>query len=124
MRIGSVLYLAGVCYILQFERLPELHYFIFFTSILIFLHKVLLARYVIWFLGGCIWTIVYSNSVLEQRLIPDLESEEISITGRVISLPDYTQNITRFNLNVTSSRDSTGKSVRVPNKIRLSLYLP
>ncbi len=122
MRIGSVLFLTGVCIILQFKYLPEIHYFILLICILILLHKILIARYAIWFLGGCIWTIYFSNSVLEQRLLPELESKELYISGKVLSLTDSTDFITHFNFNVKSATDTAGISVPVPKIIRLSWY--
>ncbi len=124
MRIGSVFFLAGICYILQFTRLPELHYLILNIFIIILFRNMVIARLALWFLGGYIWTIYYSNNVLEQRLLPELESAEIKLTGKVISLPDYTHNITRFNFKVKSSQDTAGNAVPISEKIRLSWYLP
>lgn len=124
MRMESVLYLVGVVIILQFRELPSIYYFLPFFIILLFFHRYDIARYTLWLLAGSIWTIIFSTGLLERRLEASYETKDIYVTGYISSLPDYKNNVVRFNFQVVDTKDLQSAHIFSLGKIRLSWYSP
>ncbi len=124
MRMESVLYLVGVVIILQFRVLPSMYYFLPFFIISLFFHSYSIAKYSLWLLIGIIWTVIFSTGLLERRLEASYETKDIYVTGYISSLPEYKNNVVRFNFEVIQANGLQSAHILSLGKIRLSWYSP
>ncbi|MEX2353830.1 MAG: DNA internalization-related competence protein ComEC/Rec2, partial [Gammaproteobacteria bacterium] len=124
MRIGSVLFLSGILTLVQFHELPSL-----FMVGLVPLFGALnirsrLFRPALWYVTGFVWVLLVSHNILTQELAADLEGEEISVHGRVVSLPAISDLHIQFDFDISSVTDKDGNPRASPGKVRLNWYRP
>jgi len=73
-----------------------------------------------WFILGCAWALVFSYSVLSDRLDRSVEGKNLVIEGSVIGLPQHFDRGVRFGFDIDFV-EGVAKS-KVVKKVRLSWY--
>ncbi|MEX2353712.1 MAG: DNA internalization-related competence protein ComEC/Rec2, partial [Gammaproteobacteria bacterium] len=124
MRIGSVLFLSGILTLVQFHELPSLFMVVLLPLFCALSIRYRLCRPVLWYVSGFVWVLLVSNNILTRELAPDLEGEEITVRGQVVSLPAKSDLHTQFDFDVSRVTDKDGKIRASPGKIRLNWYRP
>jgi len=71
-----------------------------------------------YFIMGFLWASSVALYTLDNRLIPELQAQEVLIEGAIIGVPQSNKRRVRFDFKVKPS------AVTLPNKIRLSWYYP
>jgi len=74
--------------------------------------------------GACLGmalALAHAHATLHPALAPELEGEDLVITGRVVALPMAQGRRMRFRFDVASARHA-GKPVAVPDRVRLNWY--
>ncbi len=115
----AISFMLGCLLFLQLPSLPDsvwLWVMIVSAITLLIFAKTRLLAYVL--LGG-FWALAQANSVLNDRLSPELEGKDVIITGNIASVPEQGSQTIRFEF----TPDKTAELV-VPRKLRLNWYKP
>lgn len=110
-------FFSGIIIVQQLSVLPEL----FWVLVLFFLALALaFFRYfrLMFFIFGLLWTIVFANFRLADRLPESLQGQYIEIEGKITGLPLFDERRVRFDFVVSKPKDN------FPEKIRLSWFFP
>ena len=106
-------FLSGILLVQQFSLLPDFYWYYFLPLIVIFIR--LRYGFILFVLIGFMWALTVAQQHLAQRLKPELEAKVITIEGRVVGLPKYSQQRVKFDFKITHPH-------HLPAKIRLSWY--
>ncbi|MGJ0484636.1 MAG: DNA internalization-related competence protein ComEC/Rec2 [Methylomicrobium sp.] len=117
MIIAALSYLTGIMLAQQLPDLSQPGYLLFLVPIFGFVMK---RRHwgAVFLLLGIFWVIGFALIRLQATLPKTLESIDLKVTGRVISLPDIQEKNVRFDFMITES------APELPTLIRLSWYHP
>ena len=123
MRTGTIAFLLGILLLLQCSTLPPA----FFAYVLIPLAMFCVALGPRLRIAGCLllgfaWALFIAYRILAPGLSPDLEGKTLTLTGRVVSLPEFQEDGLRFEYQVDHPVMFAGKKWPSPGKIRLSWY--
>ncbi|MDO7667139.1 MAG: DUF4131 domain-containing protein, partial [Pseudomonadota bacterium] len=115
----AISFTLGCLLFLQLPSLPDsvwLWVMIVSAIALLIFAKTRLLAYVL--LGG-FWVLIQATSVLNDRLLPELEGQDVIITGNIASVPEHGSQTIRFEF----TPDKTTEMV-LPRKLRLNWYKP
>ena len=73
-------------------------------------------------LVGFLWAALFAQHYLAGELAPELEGQDLVVTGVVDSLPYRFERGLRFNFTVEQARDPDGVPLRLPPRLALSWY--
>ncbi|VAW91876.1 DNA internalization-related competence protein ComEC/Rec2 [hydrothermal vent metagenome] len=93
--------------------------FILFIPLLLF--KKPLITLILWFFGGFIWATVIAHQLLNNKIVPELEGQDIVVKGIISSLPEKIGRRTRFEFTIKSVLYNNIK-YSTPKKIKLNWY--
>ncbi len=110
---------AGVLFLQSYSGLPESLWIYASGAFVFFLIKT--PKLACFFLGF-VWASMYSDSVLTDRLLSELEGQDIVVEGYVEGLPQQFERGVRFNFN--PKKVNLPQTLRLPTRIRLSWYYP
>lgn len=77
-------------------------------------------RLVAYILFGGLWVLIQANIVLNDRLPPELEGNDLVITGVIANVPEHDGQRIRFEF----MPDKTAEQIKLPNTLRLNWYKP
>lgn len=121
MRTGIVAFLLGVTALLQCQSLPAMDLAILLPVCLLLACGLPRLRIVLLFSVGFLYALAHAHCALYYRLPPNLEGESLTISGRVVSLPEAQPGRIRFNFAV-DDWSGIDQCARLPQRIRLSWY--
>lgn len=121
MRSGIVAFLLGVTALLQCRSLPAMDLTILLPVCLLPALVLPRLRVILLFAVGFLYALAHAHAALYHQLPLQLEGESLTVSGRVVSLPDPHPNRTRFNFAVTDWFAVTDRT-RLPQLVRLSWY--
>ena len=115
----AISFTLGCLLFLQLPSLPDsiwLWVIIILAITLLSFAKTRLLAYVL--LGG-FWALIQATSVINDRLLPELEGTDVTITGIIANVPEQGSQTIRFEF----TPDKTANIV-LPHKLRLNWYKP
>ncbi len=128
MRLLSIGFLLGIYCLQNFSDLPLKEWgsvvvlgLIFSPIALTLLWKL---RLIIGFYAGFLYAILISTAALETRISPELEGQDLIVSGLVASIPYQRKNGWRFRLNIQSASvlGDPGQKVDFKGTLRLGWY--
>jgi competence protein ComEC len=128
MRTGTLAFLAGIVLFCYQTELPALSWLPVAALPLLlypFLYPGLRRQLYLpaCLSAGFLWAWLYGLVSLGQGLAPELEGVDVSLLGRVASLPEHTSQSVRFELAV-EELEVAGRLQPAPRRVRLSWYRP
>ncbi|MDM8558785.1 DNA internalization-related competence protein ComEC/Rec2 [Candidatus Parabeggiatoa sp. HSG14] len=87
MRLGTLAFLLGILLCQTLSHLPDIRWTVLLFPLIILVWKLPRYRLVFFFALGLFWAMWRADMILAQKLPPDLEGQDISITGTIIDLP-------------------------------------
>ncbi len=119
MRSTAICFLSGIILFLQFETLPDRNLYLLLPLSLIFI-RFRLFQFIGVLLLGFIWAFFRADLILSDELSGELEGEKITVTGKVVSLPEQRAYGQRFLFLVDQVVTEQKQSLTSPGLIRLS----
>ena len=110
---------AGILFLQSYPELPESIWVYAGGAFVFFLIKI---PKVACFFLGFVWASMYSDTALTDRLLSELEGQDIVVERYVEGLPHQFERGTRFNFN--PKKVELSQTPRLPRRIRLSWYYP
>ena len=123
MRAGTIAFLSGILLLLRCSVLPpvSLNYLLIpLALVLVLLDRRL--RFAGCMLGGFIWALICAHDILAPEFARELEGQTLTLTGHVVTLPEYHEDGIRFEFQVDNPILYLGKHWPAPGKIRLGWY--
>lgn len=115
----AISFMLGCLLFLQLPSLPDSFWlwvmFIAAVILLIFAKTRLLACVL---LGG-FWALTQATHVLSNKLLPELDGQDVLITGHIANVPEHNDRFIRFEFKPDKSPD-----ILLPRKIRINWYKP
>jgi competence protein ComEC len=113
----AIAFMFGCVLFLQLRSMPNLLWFwaLLPASILLIHAKSRLFAYLLF---GMLWTMLCTANYIESRLSPEIEGQDIIVTGIVATIPDRDSNHIRFIFKPDKS------SLILPDKLRINWYKP
>jgi competence protein ComEC len=124
MAAGSILFLTGVITLTRFSGLPPA-WIAWFLPLLVpagMLIKPL--RWPAWYAAGFLWALLAAHHDISPVLNHGLQGKPVTVTGRVVSLPEHRDHHLRFEFHIQSLLGPDGKPAPSPGKVRLNWYRP
>ncbi len=116
--IGYALaFTAGDLLLQQFSQLPSLFALLILSGIAAIMAR-LRYRYLLFFILGFLAASAFGYYQLSDRLSAELEGFPLTITGKILNLPDQNSQRANFELSVLES------AKKLPSKLKLSWYEP
>ena len=114
----AISFLLGCILFFQLSSLPNLSWLWMGVPICVLLYfsKTRLLGFL---LLGCLWSMVQANLVISDRLLPDLEGNNITITGVITGIPERNSQRIQFEF----APDQTS-SLQFPKTLQLNWYKP
>lgn len=117
MTVNALALLAGNGLLQQLEELPSYPWLL--TGVALAGLSLLLRYWSLWFfLCGFLWTSLYAEMRLTDRLQPQFEGRPVRVTGYIADLPKRYDQHSRFDFIVTDASEN------LPSKLKLSWYHP
>lgn len=117
MVVVSFAFVAGVLVLQQLAQLPGLVWLIPIFIVCGISIKIPKLRLIAWFLGGFVWSLLFSWYLLNDRLDPSLEGQNLVVEGHVLGLPSYFDRGVRFGFEIDKIvgivPDRVAKTVRI-----------
>lgn len=121
MRSGIVAFFLGILALVQCPSLPDMALADLLPLCLLFSLFPSRLRVVLLFACGFLYALAHAHVQLYEQLPDHLEGRSLTVTGRVISLPDVESHRSRF-LFAVEQWPATIDNGRLPEHIRLSWY--
>jgi len=126
MLSGTIAFILGVLSLYELPRLPPGGLFLLLGLFAVVWLRYPLQRRVRWlplcFVLGFSWAGNDAAQRLYPSLSPDTEAVPLQVVGRVDSLPQFDGHVLRFILQVEQGRLLNGRTVTLPERLRLSWY--
>ncbi len=122
MLLRTIAFLSGIVTLTFQSELPSLALifsFIFFTPLFFFKKPVI--TILLWYFAGFVWATVIAHQLLNNKISPELEGEDILVQGFISSLPEKIGRRSRFEFTVNSVVYNNNK-YSSPKKIKLNWY--
>ncbi|MDZ7737025.1 MAG: DNA internalization-related competence protein ComEC/Rec2 [Gammaproteobacteria bacterium] len=121
MRTGIVAFLLGILALVQCPSLPSAGLADLLPVCLLLALAQPRPRITLLFACGFLYALAHAHAVLDEHLPPELEGQSLTVSGRVISLPDVESHRVRFEFAV-DTWPAAVNAQRLPRYIRLSWY--
>ena len=112
----AISFALGCALLFQFSHIPSMLWLWLALPTCILLRFKYLRYFSLVLLGG-LWALFYSQLVIDNRILPELEGQDITISGIIASVPEVKQRRVRFEFSLDSS-----PLLSLPSKIRLNWY--
>ncbi len=122
MLLRTIAFLSGIVTLTFQSELSSLA--LVFSVILftpLFLFKKPVITILLWYFAGFVWATVIAHQLLNNKIIPELEGEDILIQGFISSLPEKIGRKSRFEFTVNSVVYNNNQ-YSSPKKIKLNWY--
>ena len=120
---SALSFLAGILLVLQLPDIPSLAWGLFVLPAMPLSYRYPRLLPSVFFIAGVFWISLRADSVIEDKLSPFLEGQDIWIEGKVSTIPRQTSFGRRFVFEVTSFQSNI-KHAAIPRRIQLSQYRP
>ncbi|MDB2705132.1 DNA internalization-related competence protein ComEC/Rec2 [Pseudomonadota bacterium] len=114
----AIAFMLGCVLFLQLRNMPNsLWFWALLPACILLIHAN--TRLFAYFLFGMLWTMLCTAKYIESRLSPDIEGQDIIITGIVATIPIRDANYIRFIFKPDKS-----STIILPDKLRINWYKP
>ena len=122
IRTSVLAFLAGILLVQQLSALPSL----LWAGLLVPLAFVSvwqprIGLPLLFFVAGIAWVTLRAGWILAERLPPELEGEDLRVTGRVAGIPVQGEHSLRFAFDVEHAWHE-GNPISIPHHIQLGIY--
>jgi len=122
MRAGAVAFLGGILLVQQLSALPSLWWLLLLLPVAVLAWYVPRLLVVVFFIAGAGWATVRGGIILDDRLLPALESRDLVVAGTVADIPRTADYGMRFEFDIdTASVD--GNAVAAPRRVLVTSAL-
>ena len=119
----AIAFTLGICILTVFATLPHWYWIFCIVPIVVIGFKYPRCILVVSLLLGFLWALLHAYLNLYPQLDKSLEGMDLEVTGQIISIPTIQARSSRFEFSIHSAKTSSdGKTIILPNKVRLNWY--
>ncbi|MBL1140997.1 MAG: DNA internalization-related competence protein ComEC/Rec2 [Proteobacteria bacterium] len=122
MLAGTLAFIAGIYYLMQFTTLPPLWLLLILPFLFYLVHFHPKFRLLLFLFTGFCWALVFSHMKIINQLDENIENNDVFIKGVIISLPEVHHDHVRFLIDIDEIRNLNGEKIYFPEIARLSWY--
>ena len=122
MVIFAIAFVGGASLFQLFPTLPAIDWLLLCLPLLVLWVKYPRLSAIWAFAAGMLWAQLHATLLLSSELAPELERQDVVVTGCIASLPEQIGRQVRFQFDIDQMQHD-GLTVSGPERVRLSWYL-
>ncbi len=122
MHSAALAFLVGIVFVQQLPELPSLAWALLLIPVVLLAWRVPRAWPLVFLIGGVVWVSFRAGLILSDRLAPELEGLDVTLSGIVVDIPRATDYGTRFEFVVTGA-EINGAAATAPMRVLLTSAL-
>lgn len=122
MRSAALAFLVGIVFVQQLPALPSLAWALLLIPAVLIAWRVPRVWPIVFLIGGVVWVSFRAGLILADRLAPELEGRDLTLTGIVADIPRPADYGVRFEFAITEAQVD-GARITAPRRVLLTSAL-